>query len=91
MFSVFCLSNYSDAGCEPVGPWDCAPGAPLTVEACCSLIQSDPKLAGPDVNGNMIGCHPDFPVGSVSKPRVAGRICIHVNALDIVVHPPRNE
>jgi len=79
-------------GCVEAGPWDCDVGTPLTVDDCCAMIKNDAAFKDkPDVNGNEIGCFPDFPIGSPSKPRNLKRVCIHVDTNDIVVHPPRNE
>ena len=77
-----------DNGCIDVGPWDCDVGTPLSVEECCNLI----KVSAPaeDVNGNYIDCFVDPPVGSVSNPIDYGRVMIHVNNEDIVVHAPKN-
>mmetsp|Transcript_30050 Transcript_30050/g.54466 ORF Transcript_30050/g.54466 Transcript_30050/m.54466 type:complete len:204 (+) Transcript_30050:117-728(+) len=75
--------------CYTVGPWDCDIGTPLTVEQCCNHIKT--SVPNPDVNGNSIDCYVDPPVGSASNPIDYGRVCIHVNSENIVVHPPRNE
>ena len=53
------------------------------------MIQA--SVPDPDVNGNMLDCYPDYPVGSVSNPTDYGRVSITTNAAGIVVHVPRNE
>jgi hypothetical protein len=78
-----------DTGCGSIGPWDCDIGTPLSVEECCNMIKA--SVPHPDVNGNYLECHPDYPVGSVSNPTDYGRVCIHVNGANIVVHAPKNE
>ena len=76
------------SGCYDIGPWDCDVGTPLTVEQCCNMITASVPTA--DVNGNYLDCYADPPIGSVSKPIDAGRVCIHVNSNNIVVRPPKN-
>lgn len=78
-----------DAGCKQIGPWDCDIGTPLNVTECCNMIKASTPHA--DIDGNYLECFPDYPVGSVSNPVDYHRVLIHVNSMDIVVHPPRNE
>lgn len=75
--------------CYAIGPWDCQVGSPLTVEQCCNIIKSD--VTDPDVNGNEINCVADPPMGSDTKPFDLGRVIIHIDANNMVQHPPRNE
>ena len=76
-------------GCQTIGPWDCDVGTPLTVEQCCNMIKA--TVPNPDLQGNMLDCYPDYPVGSASNPVDYGRVTIHVNGEGKVVHAPRNE
>lgn len=73
-------------GCITVGPWDCDVGEPLSVEQCCKMITD--TVPSPDVNGNLLECFVDPPLGSPSNPIQPDRVIIHSNADDIVVHPP---
>ncbi|KAL7523478.1 hypothetical protein ACHAWF_000542, partial [Thalassiosira exigua] len=79
----------AEDSCSSIGPWDCDVGTPLSVDQCCNMIKA--SVPDPDLNGNYIECFPDYPIGSVSKPIDEGRVCIHVNANNIVVNAPRNE
>jgi len=75
--------------CYAVGPWDCDVGIPLPVEDCCNMIKS--SVPYPDLNGNLLDCYVDPPVGSVSNPTDYGRVSIHVNGKNIVIRAPKNE
>ena len=83
------LPIYPANDCYAIGPWDCQVGSPLTVEQCCNIIKSD--VTDPDVNGNEINCVADPPMGSDTKPIDHGRVIIHIDANNMVQHPPRNE
>ena len=88
--TYFSFARIRAAGtCYSIGPWDCDIGTPLTVEQCCNLIKASVPEA--DERGNHIDCYVDPPIGSASNPVDPGRVCIHVDANDFVVRPPRNE
>lgn len=79
----------ADGTIVDIGPWDCSPGDDfLSWQTCCTIVQGG---AGLDISGNPLGCEPSHPVGSPANPREPGRVIIHVNEENKVVHPPRVE
>ena len=77
--------------CETDITFDCGVGGLLNYTECCDLIKNDPRVKNPDLNGDSIGCYADFPIGSLSNPRVEDRVFINVDENDIVVHIPKME
>jgi len=87
MFLVPCFLSFSLADCASIGPWDCDIGGFLTVLACCNLIKAAVPTA--DVNGKRIDCYPDPPYGSEKKPIEQGRILMHFDDQNKIIHPPK--
>ncbi|KAL7439161.1 hypothetical protein ACHAXM_006561 [Skeletonema potamos] len=81
----WCLAE----GCYTVGPWDCDVGIPLTAADCCQMIKD--SVNRPDVNGKMLECYNELPIGSPGNPKDPNRVILHTDADGIVVHIPKNE
>ena len=71
--------------------FDCGVGGLLNYTECCDLIKADPRVKRTDIKGDNIGCYPDYPVGSISNPRVEDRVFLKLDENNIVVHPPKIE
>ena len=92
----WCVNNVTDpAGyyCHMIGSWDCydeVAGTGLTVEQCCSTIQASTfEIGSLDVHGNELECYNSPPPhANVEDPPDYGRVFLHVNAQNQVVHPP---
>lgn len=80
--------------CEEIGPWDCYDEVASTgknFETCCNDIKAETAYLMPDMHGNYLDCYNSPPpLENLEDPLDLGRVYLHIDANNKVVHPPMN-
>lgn len=82
--------------CQEIGPWDCydelaVPPTGKNFEQCCNDIKAETAYLMPDIHGNYLDCYNSPPpLDNLEDPLDLGRVYLHVDANNRVVHPPYN-
>jgi len=75
--------------CHGLGPWTCSGG--MTFTECCDYAKADVASRGllvADLHGNYLECYDSPP--PEADPLDYGRVKLHVDRGNVVVHTPRN-
>jgi hypothetical protein len=95
----WCVTDAAEATgyrCQEIGPWDCydelaTPPTGQTFVQCCNDIKAETGHLMPDMHGNYLDCYNSPPpLENLEDPLDLGRVYLHIDANNRVVHPPYN-